>query len=688
MTTHWQHWQLERDHEQLAWLTFNKAGESTNTLSKAVMEELSSVLDTLDQSPPKGLIIRSGKSAGFIAGADIGEFSALSNTDEAGALIRRGWELYNRLAKVPYTSVALVRGHCMGGGTELALACRVIVVVDQPSTKMALPEVLLGIIPGWGGMARLPHRVGAPAALDMMLTGKGINAKKAYAMGLADACVPPRVMDAAARMLALTPPSRKKLPFLTHCLTYPLKKLTAYQAKMQVAKRARFEHYPAPYAIIDCWAKHQGDPTARPGLVEMIAGGKSGNTARHLVRVFHLQDQLKQAGKPIEGMGTFEAKRVHVVGAGVMGGDIAAWCALSGMTVTLQDQDINRIAPAITRALTHFHRKYSRDALARRDVADRLIPDPTGSGIGQADVIIEAIVEDLPAKQALFADISRRAKPNAILASNTSSLKVEAIRSGMSEPERLVGIHFFNPVRKMPLVEIVAGEGTSAIAVNHAAQFVRAIDRLPLLVKSAPGFLVNAVLAPYMLEAMRMVDEGMAIADVDAAAVGFGMPMGPMELIDTVGLDVALAAGAQLTSAPTAPACLQARVDRGELGCKSGQGFYTWRDGKIVSTAKTSLGAQNKMAQALTSTHALMIDVINALLLQRDPPAQPPISAHSQALAKRLLHPLIARTQALVDLGIVASADLADAGVIFGTGFAPFRGGPLCYAKSENLNLA
>jgi len=629
------HWQLNREDSGIVIAVLDRAGESTNALSGDVMAELAQILDQLDLYTPKGLIIRSAKAAGFIAGADIDEFSQLDTPDKGRALVARGWELFNRLAALPYPTLALVRGHCLGGGLELALACRYLLAVDEPGTKLALPEVMLGIFPGWGGMLRLPQRVGPAVALDMMLTGKGIDARRAKRMGLADDCVPPRVMEMAARQLLLSNTPRRPLPLLQRLLNGPLKGVVASGAKKQVAKKARPEHYPAPYAIIDLWQKHNGNALAAPEVVDRIIASP---TAKNLLRVFRLQERLKGFGKDSD----FIARHVHVVGAGVMGGDIAAWCALRGLTVTLQDQSVERIAPAIQRASKLFQKKL-REPLQVRAAFDRLIPDPAGDGVAHADVVIEAIFENVEAKHALFKMLEPRMKAGAILATNTSSLKLEDLRTVLSQPARLVGIHFFNPVAMMPLVEVVEADGADPAAVRAACAFVRQIDKLPLPVKSAPGFLVNAVLAPYMLEAMRAVDEGIAPESVDEAMLAFGMPMGPIELVDTVGLDIAMAAGRQLADGEP-PRCLQARIERGQLGKKSGQGFYDWSAGKHVSRS-----------------------------------GQPV----PDGLADRLVTPLIKRTASLVANGIVADADLADAGVIFGTGFAPFTGGPL---NSQKLN--
>ncbi len=635
-------WQLQRDADGVAWAILDRPGEAANALSAEVMAELGELLDQCDREPPRGLIFRSAKTAGFIAGADITEFSLLDSEAQSRALVARGWDLFNRLVAVRYPTLALVRGHCLGGGLELALACRYLLVVDEPATKLGLPEVMLGIFPGWGGMLRLPQRIGPAAALDLMLTGKTLDAKRAKRMGLADDCVPPRIMMPAAKQLLLSGQPRRSLPLLQKLLNGPLRSVVANGARKQVAKKARPEHYPAPYAIIDLWQKHNGNALAAPEIIDRIVRSP---TAKNLVRVFFLQERLKGFGKEKSASAI---RRVHVIGAGVMGGDVAAWCALRGMTVTLQDQSVERIAPALARARTLFEKRL-RDPLKVRDACDRLIPDVAGDGVAHADVVIEAIFENVEAKHALFRAMEPKLKPHAVLATNTSSLRIEDLRTVLAKPERLVGIHFFNPVAMMPLVEVVAAEGGDTGAVQAACAFVKQIDKLPLPVKSAPGFLVNAVLAPYMLAAMRAVDEGIAPAAVDEAMLAFGMPMGPIELADTVGLDIAMAAGKQLAGGAEPPRCLLGKVEGGKLGKKSGEGFYRWLDGK-----PQKVGAGGTVQNAA-----------------------------DEGLAERLAAPLIEAAQRLVDEGIVADADLADAGVIFGTGFAPFTGGPLNYSQNK-----
>jgi 3-hydroxyacyl-CoA dehydrogenase/enoyl-CoA hydratase/3-hydroxybutyryl-CoA epimerase len=557
-------------------------------------------------------------------------------------LVKRGWDTYNKLAALPFPTLALVSGFCMGGGVELALACRYRIAVDQPGTRFALPEVMLGIMPAWGGVMRLPRLVGPSAALDMLLTGRAVDARRAKRMGLVDAAVPPRIQENAARMMALEAPPPRRLPLLQRLMSSaPLRGLVAGLARKQVAKRVSPDHYPAPYAILDLWQRYDGDPFGpRPEDPASVIGLVEGDTARNLIRIFFLQERMKSLAKD----SGFTARRVHVVGAGVMGGDIAAWCAMRGLTVTLQDQSHERIAPAMKRAADLFKRRV-RDKAGIRDALDRLIPDVAGDGARRADIVIEAIFENLQAKRDLFAKVETVAKPEAILASNTSSLKLADIGANFGNPSRLVGIHFFNPVSQLQLVEVVKGANTDTEVARKAAAFVRQIDKLPLPVKDSPGFLVNRVLGPYIDQALRMVDEGLAPETLDAAAVSFGMPMGPIELADTVGLDICLAVGKELAGENAeVPKKLAELVAGGKLGRKTGRGFYAWKDGKAK---KGSAGAV---------------------------PAD---------LSAKLMAPYLREARAAVAEGIVADADLADAGLIFGTGFAPFRGGPLNYLKEQ-----
>jgi 3-hydroxyacyl-CoA dehydrogenase/enoyl-CoA hydratase/3-hydroxybutyryl-CoA epimerase len=634
------HWRWEKAGDGLAWLTFDKQGETTNTFSSAALEELSAALDEIAAASPKGLVIRSAKE-NFIAGADIEEFTRMQSADEAVAFTRLGWDVTQKLRDLPFPTTAMINGFCMGGGLEMALACRYRVALDDPKTRLAFPEVMLGIWPLWHGLMWLPKLVGPTAALDMLLTGKALDAQRARRIGLVTQAVPLRILENTARMVTLEAPAPRPLPLLQRLLLGPLRGLVVSQARKQVAKRARRAHYPAPYAILDAWNKYDGDPfLAQDDPDASMKTLFEHPTTRNLIRVFLLQDRLKSLGKSAGN----ETRHVHVVGAGVMGGDIAAVCALRGLKVTLQDTAPERIAPALKRAAKLFERRL-RDRRRVRDALDRLIPDVSGAGAAHADIIIEAIFENLDAKRQLFAKIEPLARPDAVIATNTSSLKLADVAAGFKDPSRLVGIHFFNPVAQMMLVEVISGVSTRPELAKKAAAFVRQIDKLPLPVKDSSGFLVNRVLGPYMQNAFRMLDEGTKPETIDAAMEEFGMPMGPIELADTVGLDICLHAGKELAKKGAggeieAPELLVNKVALGHLGRKTGQGIYRYQDGKPVK-------------------------------------GQP--DAYKKDLIESLIEPYLAEAKAVLAEGIVADAELIDAGLIFGTGFAPFRGGPLHY---------
>ena len=639
------HWSFENDNGIL-WLHFHKADASTNTLSCEALEALDAILNEVEACVPRALIILSDKASGFIAGADVAEFKPVRTEEQALDIIHRGQRIFNRIEGFSFPTVAMIHGFCLGGGMELALAC-VYRVADDESSRLGLPEVLLGIHPGFGGTVRAPKLVGIFQAMNMMLTGRALNARAAKKIGLIDAAVPMRHLRAAALDFATRNPGRPELAWwLRMANTAPFRNLIAKLLRKQVRARANPEHYPAPYAIINLWEEYAERPHQMMREEALsLARVITGKAAQNLVRVFFLQENLKRQGNAKQ----VTAKHVHVIGAGVMGGDIAAWCAFKGFRVTLQDREPKFIAPAIKRAFDLYKKKLKLPRLVQAK-ADQLIPDHRGYGIENADIIIEAIYENLEAKQQLFQDLERRAKPDAILASNTSSIPLTEIASAMQKPERLVGIHFFNPVAMMQLVEIVASEQTSPAIAQQAADFTRAIDRLPVPVKSSPGFLVNRILMPYLIEAVCMEAEGIPAQGIDKAATDFGMPMGPILLGDTVGLDICLHVADNLskTMKLEVPPRLREMVAAGRLGKKSGEGFYFYQKGKPKYT-KSGNGYQP-----------------------------------SADVRDRLLFSMLNESVACLREGIVADAELLDAGIIFGTGFAPFRGGPLQYIQSEN----
>ena len=645
-------WALTTDADGIAWLSFDKPGTSTNVLSRDTLVELDSHIQAFVRQPPKGVVIRSAKASGFIAGADVKEFVQLQSAEQAFELVRAAQQILDRLEALPCPTVAIIHGFALGGGLELALACRYRVGVKGDKFSIGLPEVMLGIHPGFGGTVRAVRRAGMSTAMEMMLTGKTLRADKALRAGFIDRLVFPADADAAARELILRRPKQRQPRLMDRVLSWPgVRGMVRGKLVAQVRAKARPEHYPAPYAIIDLWSKH-----GARGEGAYIAEARSisdlmvGDTSRNLVRVFGLQERMKSLGSKDKGGSPIA--RVHVVGAGVMGGDIAAWCAQRGLNVTLQDRELKFIEPALKRAREGFEKRL-RDATKAGELMARLTPDVAGDGVPGADVIIEAIFENADAKHELFARVEPRMKPTAILATNTSSIMLEQLDDKLPDPGKLVGVHFFNPVSQLPLVEIVRGETSSEDSIQKAIAFTRKIDKLPLPCKSSPGFLVNRVLVPYLYEAMFALQDGVPIEVIDEAALRFGMPMGPVELADVVGLDVCkhvgdIVSGALNKQKPDTSR-LEGLLAAKKLGRKSGEGFYVWKDGK----------AQKKPGPVA------------------DPPAD---------LEDRLILALANECAAVLREGIVEDADLIDAGCIFGSGFAPFRGGPLTYARKRGID--
>ena len=639
-------WSLEIDAGRIAWLTFDKPNASANALSRAAMEQLDAWLVGVERATPRGLVVCSAKS-GFIAGADIGEFGQVRSPAEAVPFIRAAHEILERLERLPFPTVAAINGYCLGGGLELAMACGYRVCVDDPTTTLGFPEVMLGIHPGFGGTVRSVRLLGVTVAMDLMLTGKNLRPDKALAAGLVDRVVPASQLRETAREIVAHPPPARRASLGQRLLSLrPVRGFVAGKIEQQVARRAKREHYPAPYAIVDLWRRHGAQPgTAYEAEAQSVAQLVCSPTSRNLVRVFFLQERMKAlGGRELPAKG-----HVHVVGAGVMGGDIAAWCAQRGYTVTLQDRDEELIRPALERARAAVEKRSRRPGQAA-EIMQRLQQDAAGVGVEHADVVIEAIFESADAKRALYARLEPRLKPGALLATNTSSLMLEPLAAQLADPGRLVGLHFFNPVALMPLVEVIESAFTRPAVRAAALAFTRGIDKLPLPCRSSPGFLVNRILMPYLTEAMLAAQEGVPLAVIDQVATGFGMPMGPIELADTVGLDVCLHVGRILADAygRPAPDAVEPLVSAGKLGRKSGAGLYEWRDGKPVK-----------------------------------PPAG---EAKAPAdLEDRLVLPMVNAAVAILREGVVADADLIDAGVIFGSGFAPFRGGPLAYARGRGV---
>lgn len=640
------HWRPELRDDRVVVLTFDRADSSVNTLAREVLEELEQLVERIAIEKPKGVVVISGKTSGFVAGADIAEFKTYHERGTVFESIRYGQNVFQKLAELPCPTVAAIHGFCMGGGTELSLACRYRVASSDDSTRIGLPEVKLGIYPGWGGSVRLPPLVGAPAAFDMMLTGRALSASNARAIGLIDkTCEPAVLLDTALALLkrGVKRPLKQRLTgWATNW--WPVRQALAPMLVKQVSRKARKAHYPAPFALIETWRRSGGPVESRlVSEAKSVAKLAGTPTAQNLVRVYFLQERLKGLGGK-----SHDIKHVHVVGAGVMGGDIAAWSALRGFETTLQDRSLEQIQPAIARAHTFYEKKLKREDKRAAAIA-RLNADVDGAGVAKADLVIEAIFENLEAKRALYAKVEENLPANSLLTSNTSSIPLTDLRAELKRPAQFAGLHFFNPVSMMPLVEIVRHDGMDAETERRLAAFCRAIDKLPVPVAGTPGFLVNRILMPYLLEAMTLYSEGVPGPVIDKAALAFGMPMGPIELADTVGLDVAASVGkimAEFLNLPI-PSGLDGLLASGKRGRKDGQGFYTWENG---SAKKPEVPKDYKAPEDLTD---------------------------------RLVLAFVNEAVACLHEGVVADADLLDAGVIFGTGFAPFRGGPIQYVRSE-----
>jgi 3-hydroxyacyl-CoA dehydrogenase/enoyl-CoA hydratase/3-hydroxybutyryl-CoA epimerase len=641
------HWKTTEGDDGVVTLSLDRANSSVNAISRAVLDELEQIVERLAIEKPAGVIIHSAKASGFAVGADIKAFLEYAKNDTVLENIEHGQRVYESLARLPCPTVAAIHGACMGGGTELILACRQRIAADDEKTKIGLPEVMLGIHPGWGGTARLPRLIGATEAMPIMLTGRALSARRALALGVVDRTCRPDELLAEARHLLRRPQAR---PFARRATawatnTWLARQILAPVMIKQTASKVRKEHYPAPFAMIDVWKRGGAGIGQRLKLeARSVARLSKTSTAQNLIRIFFLQERLKSQGTGVDT----GIKHVHVVGAGVMGGDIAAWAAFKGFDVTLQDREMKFIQPALDRARQLYEKKLKTPEKVA-EALRRLSADVDGKGVASADLAIEAIYENAEAKRALYGTIEPQFHGDQILASNTSSIPLDQLHDGLTAPQRFLGLHFFNPVAQMPLVEVVRHDQLDPAIEKRALAFCKAIGKLPVAVKGTPGFLVNRILMPYLLEAMRLFSEGVPGPVLDREAKKFGMPMGPIELADTVGLDVCASVGKEL--APflglEVPPGLEDKLEVGKRGKKDGQGLYTWHEGKPQKP-----------------------EVDKDYVMPPD-------------LQDRMIMPMINEAIACLADGVVDDADLLDAGVIFGTGFAPFRGGPIQYTRTE-----
>ena len=644
------HWKTQVDDDRIVTLALDRADGSVNAISHGVLEELAQIVERLAIEEPAGVIVHSAKPSGFAVGADIKEFVGYARDGTVLEHIQYGQRVFQSLATLSCPTVAAIHGVCMGGGAELALACRHRIAADDDSTRIALPEVKLGIHPGWGGTARLPRLIGATEALSLMIAGKALSAQRALAIGFVDRVAPPDGLLGAARYV-LGRPRRRPLAWRAKVRlsnTWIARQLLAPVIRKRAAARIRKDHYPAPYALIDVWQYGGSNIRDRLALeARSVANLAATSTANNLIRIFFLRERLRnQSGGADTGIA-----RVHVAGAGVMGGDIAAWCALQGFEVTLGDRAVEYIQPALERARQLYEKRLKAPAKVEAAM-HRLRADPEGTGVREADLALEAIYEDGSAKRELYAVLEPQLHDKSILASNTSSIPLDELRTGLARPQNFLGLHFFNPVANMPLVEVVRQDQLDDSIELRALAFCKVLGKLPVVVKGTPGFLVNRILMPYLLEALRLYAEGVPGAVLDKEAEEFGMPMGPIELADTIGLDVCASVGREL--APflglEVPSQLEAKLESGKRGKKDGQGFYSWADGIAQKPA-----------------------VANHFVTPPD-------------LQDRMILPMLNEAVACLAEAVVADADLLDAGVIFGTGFAPFRGGPISHVRSEGVD--
>lgn len=649
----------------VAVLTLDRPNSSANLFDVATLEELDAHFGTLEaRRDLKGVVFVSAKPKIFIAGADLNSFTKDFTAEGLGRIVDLGHRIFTRLERLPVPSVAAINGVCLGGGCELALACDWRVGSLDKSTKIGLPETQLGILPAWGGSVRLPRLIGLPAALGIILAGKQLAAIPAQKTGLFDDLAHPEYLLAAARKMVAKGKRPAPAPkgLINSALARPI---VALKAKKDVLAKTH-GHYPAPLKALEVCLAAYGRPLEQGLALERAAFLELSKTAvcRNLMGIFFLQERAKKLKIPgADGAGR-KVGSLAVVGAGVMGAGIAQWSAARGYPVTLKD-----IAPEMLAKGLKAAEKIFRDAAKRRIFTeaeatagfDRIKPIAADVPLHRVDLVIEAAVEKLELKQKIFRQLEARTDAHTVLATNTSALSIDAIASGLADPGRVVGIHFFNPVHRMQLVEIVRGPRTSPAALDTALQFVKAIGKLPVLVKDSPGFLVNRILLPYMVESIRLFNEGCDGQHLDRLMLDFGMPMGPMRLSDEVGLDVAQHVATDLQNRLPKPVpindTLVKMIAKGWLGKKSGRGFYVFSAKKgAKEQPNRELGFLQTSGKGAGQDAATLVD--------------------------RMILVMVNEAARCLEEGVVEAPEDVDFGMIFGTGWAPFRGGPLRYADT------
>jgi 3-hydroxyacyl-CoA dehydrogenase / enoyl-CoA hydratase / 3-hydroxybutyryl-CoA epimerase len=669
--------ELRIEEDGLAVLTFDLPGEKVNKLSSSVVAELADVLVRLDREPRiRALLVRSGKPDVFIAGADVKEFASVAPED-VGTAVERVQSLFEQLANLRYPTVAAINGACLGGGTEFALACDWRLMSDGTKARIGLPEVRLGIFPAWGGCTRLPKTVGLAAALELILTGKTLDARRAKRVGLVDEAVPAVILEEHSRRFARSKlgaakPKTRRGPASTAARALeatPLGRRAIFSKARDGVLKQTGGHYPAPLEALEVIEEGYGKPTA-VGLaaearhIGLVFGGE---VQRNLLNVFFRTEEVKkETGVADPAVRPRKVARVGVLGAGVMGGGIAQLAADKDLPARMKDVDPKALAHGYAAAAAVWKEAVRKRRLTPREMSrkmDRLSGTLDYSGFARCDVTIEAVVEKLAVKRAVLEEWEAAVPRTAIFASNTSTLPITEIAVGAVEPGRVAGMHFFNPVHRMPLVEVIRGARTSDETVATVFALAKTLGKTPVVVRDSPGFLVNRILAPYLSEAVRLVQEGCRIEDVDAAMTAFGMPVGPLALLDDVGLDVAAKGGEVLQAAFPERLAMggeEALAATGRLGRKNGKGFYDYEDG-------------SRRGPAREAYEALRID-------RRD---ESPLPA--PVIEARLVLPMVNEAAFCLEDDVVADPARLDLAMIFGTGFPPFRGGLLRYADAIGL---
>ena len=662
--------------DQICVLTFDRPDSAANIFDKATLIELNNHINyVMCNSSLKGLVLTSAKKSIFVAGADLTQLSKAKTSEELRDMIELGQSVFNRLATINIPSVAAIHGACVGGGYEVCLACDYRIASPDKVTKIGLPETLLGIVPAWGGSTRLPRLIGLPKALDVILGGKTLAAKPALKCGMIDDIAPREYLVEKACQLILKRGAKLRVrpAKLAHTLTRmgPVLNFIAKKAWKQVMLKTR-GHYPAvPKAlevVTQGLTKSIDESLAleRDAIIEL----GSSEACRNLIRVFFLQERAKKlSGVALDSSPekrVSPVKRVTVVGAGVMGGGIAQWASSRDISVILRDINHDAIAKGLAGIGKLYDAGVKRHALTKieaRAGMDRISPSAVDVPLHSTDVIIEAAVEKMDLKKKLFARLDELAGPDTILASNTSALSISEIATATKHPERVIGIHFFNPVHRMQLVEVVVGKQTSPEIVRRSVKFVQQIGKLPVVVRDAPGFLVNRILMPYLIEAGHLFENGARVEDLDECMLEFGMPMGPLRLIDEVGVDVSHHVAADLASKFSdrmhCPEVLSKMMTDGLLGKKAGKGFYL----------HAKKGTEPVVNPRIDNYHS----GTSCAKLSRD------------ELRTRMVLLMINESARCLEGGIVDEAADVDFGMIMGTGFAPFLGGPLRFA--DNIGL-